>query len=66
MEPKLTSYEKSIAIIISIAMTLSTIGVICSFISFNKSMLYFSILNFFGWLIMGILLIIFNIKVFKK
>jgi len=66
METKLTNYEKTIVGIIMVAIAISDIGIVYSCIVYNKSLLYFSLLNFIGWFIVGMLLLFFNIKVFKK
>ena len=66
MGTKLTSYEKTIVGIIMVAIGISDIGIIYSIVVYNKSLLYFSLLNFIGWFIVGMLLLCFNIKVFKK
>ena len=66
METKLTNYEKTIVGIIMVAIAISDIGIVYSCIVHNKSLLYFSLLNFIGWFIVGMLLLFFNIKVFKK
>jgi len=66
METKLTNYEKTIVGIIMVAIAISDIGIVYSCIVYNKSLLYFSLLNFIGWFIVGMLLLFFNVKVFKK
>ena len=66
METKLTNYEKTIVGSIMVAIAISDIGIVYSCIVYNKSLLYFSLLNFIGWFIVGMLLLFFNIKVFKK
>jgi len=66
METKLTNYEKTIVGIIMVAIGISDIGIIYSIVVYNKSLLYFSLLNFIGWFIVGMLLLFFNVKVFKK
>ena len=54
---------KIVAMISSLGMTLSLLGIICAY---DKATLYFSLLNFICWSIGGLIAILIYIKLFDK
>ncbi len=54
---------KIVAMISSLGMTLSLLGIICAY---DKETLYFSLLNFICWSIGGLIASLIYIKVFGK
>ncbi len=54
---------KIVAMISSLGMTLSLLGIICAY---DKETLYFSLFNFICWTIGGLIAILIYLKVFDK
>ena len=52
-----------VAIITSLGMTLSMLGIVCSY---DKATLYFSMFNFICWFFGGLIASLIYIKVFEK
>lgn len=57
---------KIVAVITSLGMTLSLLGVICSLYYYNKATFYFSLFNFICWTIGGLIAGFIYLKVFDK
>ena len=54
---------KIVAIITSLGMTLSMLGIVCSY---DKATLYFSMVSFICWFFGGLIASLIYIKVFEK
>jgi hypothetical protein len=67
MKPEQTPLPlKIVAVITSLGMTLSLLGVICSLYYYNKATFYFSLFNFICWTIGGLIAGFIYLKVFDK